>query len=456
MSKFGILIREGMEGWEISGLSPKAPKTPKVCVSRLETIELAQCTIAFANQNALDIGQIVIAVASESVLFASLPREVAADIKNNQALRFALESVLPVDAESIVADGIHPFGKGAAGSLATVCLEVSHLKPIVTALEQLDCRIQFIVPSTVLAIEQALSDKSLPAPSISIWMLDQASDVPQVELVVVADDGSVSSWRIFGLDAASLEQNVLQLSADDLPIFLCGTREALIDLASVVPFETRSVESDRAELVRKRARVILSGRDIPCLDLRRDELAMRDPFRRDRKSLNRLAMALCILVATFCGTLGWQAGTFQSLAEKYKQKQLQVFRNAFPGQRTPAAVLGRLKSEHTKAKGIRKTDPKSTSQKSALITLQRIIASLTEEFPFEVREIRIENGRFSMEIALRSQQDAGRIAAALAKEGFDVEPPSTTLVNGDHILASINATIDAAAAAHDNDGGATL
>jgi len=449
MSKSGILLTEVGDNWEIRSLTSQARRET---IEGHEPVEVANRTIAFAKVNALDIGQIVIAVASESVLFASLPQEVAAHATNNAALRFALESVLPVDAESIVADAIHYKGRGSTRNLATVCLEVAHLKPIAVALEKVRGRVQFIVPSSLLAMEQALFEKRLSVPCLSIWISDQSAGVRQVEIIVLGADKSLSDWRVSGLDDEILNQHLLLLTSIETPVLLCGTKDEIEAMAKVVRIDTRSVEIDRSELLWKRAKILLTGREVPWVDLRRDDLAMQDPLRRERNSLVRLALAIGLLIATLCGTLLWHAQTYRSLAEQTKQKQQELFRVAFPSQRTPAAILGRLKSEHTKAKGIRRTDPKSASRKSALMTLNRIIASLTEEFPFEVQEIRIEDGRFSMEIELLSQQDAGRIVAALAKEGFDVEPPSTTLINSDRIMASIRATAHGSAFEGENDG----
>ncbi len=449
MSNDGILLTELRDGWLISGLSPQVQSQTIVSI---DPIDIVNKTKSYANEHSLDTRLIVIAVASESVLFASIPVRVASDVKSNQALRFALESVLPVDAESIVAVEIRNHGKRSAGCIAAVCLEVAHLKPIVDALEQANCRVQFIVPNAILALEQALEDDLITFPSISVWMLDHAVGSQQVEILGLAPDRSLSTWQVSGMGIEILAQHLLQLDSSDLSVSLCGSREQIEEMASVVQRETRSIVCDRSELAKKKAALILSGRSSPWVDLRRDELAMHDPLRRDRNSLRTLALAIGLLVASLCGTLLWQAQRYQSMAEQYNQKQQDLFRTAFPAQRIPAAILGRLKSEQTKAKGIRKTDPKSTAPLSALQTLHRIIEGMTEEFPFEVEEIRIENGRISMEIELLSQQDTGRIVAALANQGFDVEPPSTTLVNGERILASINAVVDAKTMASEWDG----
>jgi hypothetical protein len=449
VSRFGILISELNDGWSIECLSPHGRS--KGVVGNEPSIVASQ-VMAFANEHSLDIEKIMIAVGSESVLFAAIPLEVATDIRNNQALRFALESELPIDAESIVADAIAKNGKRRSGRLAAVCLEVARLKPIVDALEKLRGRVQFIVPSAILALEQAVAEKLLPTPSISIWSLDEVAGSKRVEVLVLGSDKLLCDWRISSLDKSVLNQHLLQMDSNGVQVLLCGNNEDLQEMSEVVP-TARSIAIDRPMLLRTRANSILSRRDNPCVDLRRDELAGQDPMRRDRPALMRLALAFGILVVTLCGALLWNAYLYRETAGLYKMKQQQVFRSAFPTQRTPAAILARLKSEHTKAKGTRKTDTKTESPQSALLTLHGILDSLTDDFPFEIDNIRIENGRFTLEIELRSQQDAGRIVALLSHRGFDVEPPSTTLINGERIQAKINARVVASLQTNVWDGG---
>jgi type II secretory pathway component PulL len=182
---------------------------------------------------------------------------------------------------------------------------------------------------------------------------------------------------------------------------------------------------------------LLAGGEAPWIDLRREALSSHDPWRRYRTATNRLTAAMCLFFVVACATLIWRATHYQSLADRYKKQQEDVFRDTFPGQRVPAAILGRLKSEYAKAKGVRSTDTSAVTPESALSILERIIESLTNDFPFEVRDIRIENNRLAMDIELSTQQDAGKVAAALARKGFRVEPPATTLVDGDRIRATL-------------------
>ncbi len=433
MRKPGILLTEVGDGWEIRGMTQASPRT---FIATHDPREIATQTLAFAKQHAMDFTQVVIAVDSDSVLFASIPAEDAVDIKNNQALRFALESVLPVDAECIVADSIRPNTQASKMNLPAVSMEIASLKPIVDALELAQCNVQFIVPASLLAFEQALADRLVPIPSLSVWMLNQNIGLSQVEILELASDGSVRTWQLAGFDSETIHQHLLQLLTTSMKLLLVGNKDDLKKLENVVHHDSHSIEIDRDELIRKRAQSVLSGHQAPWIDLRRDDLAAHDPWRRDRSSITRLAVAVVLLLATLCGTLLWRTQTYRSMSDQYEQKQQELFRVAFPTQRVPAAILGRLKSEHTKAKGIRRTDPKSTVPHSALESLQNIIECLSEDFPFQIEEIRIENGRIAIEIELLSQQDAGRVAAALSKSGFHVEPPATSLVHGDHVLAS--------------------
>jgi hypothetical protein len=294
----------------------------------------------------------------------------------------------------------------------------------------------------MLAFEQATTEKLLPAPSVSLWLINQVTEAPRLEILAIDSYSAVRAWQLCDLDQASIEQNLRILNPDSLPIHLVGNAEDLETFNGSVQFDCRVVNCLLSNLAKKRASKILARRQDPWIDLRRDALASQDPWRRYRTSITRLVLATSFFFAVVCGTLIWRASHYRSIATQYEQSQQDIFRRTFPGQRVPAAILGRLKSEHAKAKGVRSTDASTAAPESALSILRKIIESLSNEFPFEVKEIRIENNRLAMEIELSSQQDAGKVAAALALQGFRVEPPATTLVDGDRIRASLLGAFD--------------
>jgi hypothetical protein len=446
MGKRGILLCELTDGWELSSTSSAIPSALIDCtqVDFARTANtIAQATVAFAKSNSLDTSQVLLAVASDSVLFATIPSTNFDAIKTNQALRFELESLLPCDAEGIVADSIEAPRGSKQSSIAAVALETAHLEDIVKALEEAQCKIQFIVPRSMLALEQATIEKQLPASSLSLWVMRAGSDAPRVEVLATDSNRLPIAWQLCDLDPVSIEQNIRILNSDSLPIFVVGSSHDTELLTSSIRLEHQTINQDPSVLAKKRAAKLLSGGEEPWIDLRRDVLALQDPWRRHRGSIGRLAVAISIFFVVACGTFVWRATHYQSLANQYKDKQEDIFRETFPGQRVPAAILSRLKSEYAKAKGVRSTDTATDSPESALLILRKVIESFTKDFPFEVLDIRIENNRFAMDIELSTQQDAGRIAAALAGQGFRVEPPATTLVDGDRIRATLIGAYDA-------------
>jgi type II secretory pathway component PulL len=403
---------------------------------------ITDATLAFAKTNSLDLSQVILAVASESVLFATIPGPSFDAIKTNQALRFELESLLPCDAEGIVADSIVSPRGSKQTSVAAVALETAHVESIVKALEDARCKIQCIVPRSMLAFEQASIERLLPASSLWLWVMGTVEESRRVEVVAVDSNRLPIAWQLCDMDPVSIEQNVRILNIDSLPVFVVGNSQDAEILSAGLGIEHQIANQDLSSLIKKRAGKLLTAGEFPWVDLRRDVLASQDPWRRYQGSIVRLAVATCVFFAVACGTFAWRATHYQSLANQYKAKQEDIFRETFPGQRVPAAILARLKSEYAKAKGVRTTDTATALPESALSILRKIIESFTKDFSFEVLDIRIENNRLAMDIELSTQQDAGKIAAALARQGFRVEPPATTLVDGDRIRATLIGAYD--------------
>ena len=440
MSSTGILIQEQRDGWKVSGASPDSVSTS---LPSADPDEVAQSVLAFAGLHSLDQGRLIIAVDSNAVLFATIPASDDRMANSSQSLRYALESALPIDAESIVADSFAKNNKSIGMELTAVAMEVSHVQRLVNSLEQLQLKVQFIVPYSMLVFEQALDDNSLTAPSVSLWLPSGDEPFLQAEILVLDADQTVRSWRMMEMEPSTIERNLSFVTTDfsSYPIFVFGDAGELTQRIAASHANSQWLSIDRERSSKSRAAMLLSGRGEPWIDLRRDELATHDRWRRHRGAMTRLALAMSLFVVAVCGTLIWRANQYVKLAGQIDQQQQDLFRRTFPGQRIPAAILGRLRSEHAKAMGVRKSDDSSSTPQSILGILPQIIESLAVDFPFEVKELRIENGTIAIELELASQKDAGYVAAELFKHGFTVEPPATTLVNGDRVLASYIASI---------------
>src|SRR6185436_999635 len=93
------------------------------------------------------------------------------------------------------------------------------------------------------------------------------------------------------------------------------------------------------------AAAVLSGRVEPWVNLRRDELAVRDRLRLVRTPLAFAAAAAVLFVACACAAMLWRAARYDRLAGQYAGDQQAVFRTVFPRQPLPADVRSRLASE---------------------------------------------------------------------------------------------------------------
>jgi hypothetical protein len=437
----GILLAEQRDGWTVSGAGKDAPSA---FISSVDADEVAQAVVEFASGAALDLEHLVIAVQSDSVLFASINKSDADRIKTNGSLRYALESVLPVDAESIVVDAFPRPLRADHPELLAVAMDVIRIGSLVEAVERLRCNVQFIVPYSMLMVEHAVADKSLPCPSISIWLPSDPQPNSQAEIIVIDASHTVRNWQLTEMNADAISRSLSFIGEEysAFPVLVLGTNNKLVQQLQFIREGVAAQRIEGEQLARMRTATLLSGRDEPWIDLRRDQLAASDRLRRHRGPLARLVFAMMVLLLTICGTLLWQASKYQSLIEQVEQKQQDLFRSAFPGQRVPSAILGRLRSEHAKAMGVRRLADSKSPSPSVLKIFPAIMDSLAVDFPFEVKEIRMEAGKVSIELELLSQEDAGHVAAALAKNGFVVEPPATTLINGDHILASYVASME--------------
>jgi hypothetical protein len=178
---------------------------------------------------------------------------------------------------------------------------------------------------------------------------------------------------------------------------------------------------------------ILDGKVEPWIDLRRDALAVRDPFRQVRTPLTFAAAAVVLLVACLCGAMVWRANQYDAMAERFADQQQAEFRKAFPTTAAPPDVRSRLEAEERRLRGLSGDDSAPLPADAGLVTLRDLITHLPgdRDLRYRVLEVRLDQGRFSLEGQASAHGDADAIAAALKRGGtFTVEPPRTEQLAG--------------------------
>jgi hypothetical protein len=180
---------------------------------------------------------------------------------------------------------------------------------------------------------------------------------------------------------------------------------------------------------------VLDGKVIPWIDLRRDALAVRDPFRQVRTPLTLAAAAIVLCLISLCGAMLWRANRYDAMADRLADQQQAAFRAAFPTGLVPPDVRSRLEAEERRLRGISGDDSAPPPGDAGLVTLRDLITHLPadRDVRYRVLEVRLDQNRFTLEGQATAHGDADSIVASLKRGGgFVVEPPRTEqLVSAD-------------------------
>ena len=232
----------------------------------------------------------------------------------------------------------------------------SGLAPLVEALEARGVAVEAICPASLLALQHRLA---APGTKVVGGESDDAAVWPagdQVELVWL-DAGKPRGWYLLPGGPKDLLQH-LGLEALNagrpLGVLAWGLSPEISDVLARLP-DVRVTPSDAApsdsDAVTTAASV-LAGTSEPWVNLRRDDLAVRDRLRLVRRPLTFAAAGVVLCVLSACAALLWRADRYDRLASRYADEQQEVFRQIFPRQPLPPDVRSRLASEERNLRGL--------------------------------------------------------------------------------------------------------
>jgi hypothetical protein len=444
MAKPGVLLIEQSSGWLFMGLGRHS--VSRLCVVQ-DPAELAKSAIAFCQEHSLDPSRAILTVATDSVFVTKIPLEVLAKLKTKDSLRYHLESCLPFDAESLVAELLitSPRSPLPDAPLA-LALDANRFEPLLEPLELQGIQVQAIVPWTILVLQQALRDQILRNPSVTVWPEGSqnalSSESDRVGLVRLNRAGQLTEWQLMERSESSLStvfglweiepSQAIWMDDEDVPELASAASSTM--LGKRIRFQPKA-------LACKAAATILDRRAKPWIDLRLDRLSSSQPFRRVAASLRSLVYAALVCLALIGCLLGWLSFQYKKDLDRFEQQQRDVFASTFPNQSIPAGLMTRLRSELAKSKAVRSTDQSVDASKRALPILHLAMSGIPKELPLELNEVRIENGRVVLEFLMSDQKDVGMVVSALARAGFDVEPPATSLIDGVKIQTTVLAEL---------------
>lgn len=419
---------------------------------------------------------VALAPPSAWCLSAPVARPASTRQRRRQAMLFRLEERLPLAAEDVAADFVDP--PAAAGpdapSLA-VAVPVAVAKPIVDALEAAGVRVELACPAALLAAQAVVGDGADvgPAgrgPDVCVWV-----DGSRAEWVELAD-GRPTGWYVLPADsgaiACRLAVAVARWSGGGgtgvgitgggsagrrLRLHLVGADAATADAVRRVDGAsiTTAASPDLAVAAATTAGRALGGRLTPWVNLRQGPLASADPLRRFRRPLAAAAAAVLLCLACLAAALFWRAGQYRALARAYEAGQAEAFGKAFPGQPLGAVPVSRLQSEERRLTaaaggpvggGVGGSAAGGGSSASVLPALYAALARLPDDVRFRVGELRLSDGKLTIEGQAKTHADAEAVAAALrADGGFAVELPRSDQVGGGGATGVVSFTLTATA-----------
>ncbi|MEM6363401.1 MAG: type II secretion system protein GspL [Planctomycetota bacterium] len=340
-----------------------------------------------------------------------------------EMVRYAVEDVLPIDAESIELACLQQ----PDGAMVLVT-EIQPSATLVDALEEHSVLVQRIVCDSLM-IAQYLNDDDA---SQLLWIVDDDHDT-MVDLVFV-DDGVARQWTRFENDPDRITEEWLAIKAMYRSESFRHRR-----VGDKLRWEAASIDDafaptvDSTDRVRRSAALeILSNRVTPWFDLRRGRLAAADPLRRVAVSLRRGLLAIAVAILAITVAMNVRAWRQERLVERSQDQITRIFRETFPGVRVPAAVIRRIRSEHTRLIGQRGgVDRRDVAvPSSATAVLEAVLEAVPDSISLDIDELRVEDGRYVLDVQLEHAEDAAETAAALSAAGLSVAPPSTTRVRG--------------------------
>ena len=380
--------------------------------------ELADLIVGQLGKLGIDRSNIVLGLASNSCLPAAVVLEHSSGARDRTVLKYTLEESLPLSAEDMEAD-FQFMGSSGLG----VAVDAAALAPLVRELEQRGVAVQSITTTALLAVQSCIGESSRHGATVILWQ-----DENTVELVLV-ERSIPRGWVSVPADAESLvrELQVLVLSlGKPLEAVALSLADGLFEAAAEVLPVRRSARKEQLSLKEAASFVaadVASGRLTPWFELRRGQLGTDDPRRPVRGVLRFLSLAAATFLICVSVALIVRTGRFREQTLSLQEEQARIYQQAFPNERVPAGPRSRLESEVAKLAGRTGQGEPLPSTVSTLRLLRDFLAALPKDLRYRVVDFRIEQGRLSLEMEVRSHTDADVIASALRTRGFTVEPP---------------------------------
>ncbi len=359
-------------------------------------------------------------VFSAQVATADLPRK-----NRTTALLYRLEEQLPLEAERLTADFFPPAG----GQTLGVAVETRRVEPLLECLAEAGVEIAVICPTALLAAWHVLHQRQ--------------AELPGNFLLLAGPDG----WDLFRLAgrqptawhsmAREPEELVRGLSADLLAAPVEAARPVVEVLGDLNETVARQIEQDAGvtmvsssepsvpEAAAKAAALALAGQGAGWVDLRRDQLSMKNVWSRLQTLVKTAVILGLALLVTMTALCYWRGRRYEAQARQFDAQQLAVYQSIYPTGQVPTNLASRLRSEYARLAATSGEGFEAPGRQNALENLRAIAANLPGDVRCRLTTIDLSPHSLLLEGQVRSHGEAEKIAQALKRTGLEIEPPAT-------------------------------
>jgi hypothetical protein len=371
---------------------------------------------------------VLLAIESSTCLCAPAHTDGLPAKHRRRAMTYRLEEKLPIAAEEVVADFIEG-GPAADAEALGICVRRTALTPVVEALEESGVAVAAICPASLLALQYMMRDggplAAPPLPDAVVWPDERGETL---ELFVLRDR-RLHGWYVLANRAKDLLMHVAMAAPSGTLAAMALEPELRTALGTRPQLRVRELAAESpSTAAASLAGAVLDGKVIPWIDLRREALAVSDPFRQVRTPLTVAAAAVVLCLICLCAAMLWRANRYDTMANHLADEQQAAFRQAFPTGSVPPDVRSRLEAEERRLRGLSGDDSAPPAGDAGLVILRDLITHLPAErdLRYRVLEVRLDQNRFTLEGQATAHGDADSIVASLKRGGgFIVEPPRT-------------------------------
>ncbi len=366
---------------------------------------------------------------------AELPKE---SLRTNTTLAFAIEEMLPADAEDLA------IAITSSEPKLIVAVDAARFQAEVVRLESNGAWIAGVVPLALMATQSVVRRSRYKDADI-FWQDNEKNCWNWV----CVRNGQPVRWR-WGQETSVVDEflsasvEIRQPSHSNLPIVVIGEpSEAELELlrgkGQIIEFGTLSMSDEALQA----ASVCRRSAYRPWIDLRSSRLKASQPFRPLLAGLTILGVALLLFQQVLLWNLGNLTASQHSTIAESDEEQHRLFRLQYPKAAVPTDIPGRLRSELQK---LTKSQSELHSQPpviSALPISVDFLSSLPDDAQFRIDAMSCQSERVSnIDGAVATLDDLQKLVTSLRSARFQFQEPNVTPMRDGFTLRLMNVSRD--------------